>query len=212
MGSLPVDLASGLQETLKLERGVETGTYLGDGARRMAGIFARVVTIELSDELFERAAESLRDEPAIEVLHGDSRDLLGGLVDPAVGTLFFLDGHWSAGITARGGIECPVLDELRALAGGSADDCFVIDDARFFTASPAPPLDPSQWPTLMEVLDALRAGWPRHHLTLLDDQVIAVPQAAKARVDRYGQELAEKQTRLQTERRGALRRMIDRLR
>ena len=122
MGSVPVSLAAELQRSLGLGRAVETGTYLGDGARRLADIFPKVVTIELSDELYEKARSSLRDQPTIKALHGDSRLLLAGLVDPEVATLFFLDGHWSGGYTAGQESECPVLQELAALRGGNPND------------------------------------------------------------------------------------------
>jgi hypothetical protein len=179
-----------LRRSLGLDRAVETGTYRGNGAQRLANIFPKVVTIELSDELYERARTSLRDRPTIEVLHGDSRVLLPSLVEPEVATLFFLDGHWSGGSTAGQEFECPVLDELVALRGGNPNDCLFIDDARLFAAAPAPPHDPSHWPTLVEVFDAVHAVWPRHHLTLLADQVIAVPPDARPLVDGFGQELA----------------------
>jgi hypothetical protein len=203
-----VSLAAELQRSLGLSRAVETGTYLGDGARRLAEIFAKVVTIELSDELYEKARSSLGDQPAIEPLHGDSRELLAGLVDPAVATLFFLDGHWSGGFTAGEESECPVLDELAVLRGGNAHDCLFIDDARLFTAAPPPPHDPSHWPTLSEVFDAVRAVWPEHHVTMLADQVIAVPAAARPLVDRFGQGLV----RTEAQPGGPVARLLARLR
>jgi hypothetical protein len=65
----------------------------------------------------------------------------------------------------------------------------LIDDARFFAAPPPPPHDPDAWPTLLEVLDAIRAARPDHHVTILDDQILAVPRAGKAVVDAHGQSL-----------------------
>jgi hypothetical protein len=183
---------------------VETGTYYGEGARRLARIFPSVVTIELSDELFTEARIALANHPQIEPLHGDSRDLLRGLVDDKQPTLYFLDGHWSGGPTAGAGAECPVLDEIAALRGGHANDCVLIDDARLFTAPPPPPHDPAQWPTLLEVLDALRAGWQKHHITLLADLVIAVPAAARAVVDRFGQALHAEEPHTSRRRRSGL--------
>jgi hypothetical protein len=208
VGSVPVSLAVELQRALGLRRAVETGTYLGDGARRLADIFPRVVTIELSDELYEKARSSLRDQPSIEALHGDSRVLLPGLVDPEVATLFFLDGHWSGGHTAGQASECPVLEELAMLRGGNPNDCLLIDDARLFTAAPPPPHDPTHWPTLVDVFDAVRAAWPEHHVTLLADQVIGVPPAARPAVDRFGQDL----TRAEAERPRPIARFLERLR
>jgi hypothetical protein len=193
VGAVPLELAAELQRTLGLGRAVETGTYLGDGARRLARIFPKVVTVELSNELFERARASLGEEPSIEALHGDSRTLLANLVDPDTATLFFLDGHWSGGTTAGASAECPVLEELAALGGGNPNDCLVIDDARLFTAAPPPPHDPAHWPTLVQLLDTVRSGWQEHHVTLLADQVIAVPQAGRPALDCYGQKLDERQ-------------------
>lgn len=211
MGTAPVTLATDLRRSLDLARAVETGTYMGEGTRRLAEIFPSVVTIELSDELYAQAKSALADETRIEALHGDSRNLLPRLVDARLPTLFFLDGHWSGGPTAGENAECPVLDELAAIRGGNANDCIVIDDARLFAAAPPPPHDPAQWPTLIEVFDVLRAGWPEHHVTLLADQVIAVPSTARASVDRYGQ-AAEDELRLYRKQPGTFARLMDRLR
>jgi hypothetical protein len=193
MGQVPLDLAVELRNRLGLRRAVETGTYSGAGARRLTTIFESVVTIELSRELWERARRAQADVANLELRQGDSRMELPRLVDPAVPTLYFLDGHWSGGPTAGQSDECPVLDELQAVAAGNAEDCLLIDDARLFAAPPPPPHDPSQWPTLIEVFDALRATRPGHHITVLDDLVIAVPEHAKPVVDRFGQRVAEPQ-------------------
>src|SRR5437764_32289 len=76
------------------------------------------------------ATEALRDVANVELVQGDSREVLAGLRDPGLATLYFLDGHWSGGETAGREAECPVLPELAAIAGGHPDDCVVVDDAR----------------------------------------------------------------------------------
>lgn len=189
MGEVPSDLVAELQRTLGLGRAVETGTYTGAGARALAEAFPTVVTIELSEELARSAEEALRAQPRVRVVHGDSRIELPRLAAERVATLWFLDGHWSGGPTAGQAGECPVLEEIAALRAGHADDCVVVDDARLFAAAPPPPHDPGQWPTLMEVFDALRAVRGGHHVTLLDDQVLAVPASARRLLDAYGQRL-----------------------
>jgi hypothetical protein len=186
VGGLSRQLAVGLRDRLGLRRGIETGTLHGGGARLMAEVFPTAVSIELSEELHAGAAEALRGVDNVRLLHGDSRAVLPTLREPAVPTLYFLDGHWSGGETAGREAECPVLDELAAIAGGHPDDCVVIDDARMFAAAPPPPHDPDAWPTLTEVLDALRRADADRHVTLLHDQVIAVPRRAKDLVDRWG--------------------------
>ena len=186
MGSVPPQLATRLRDSLGLERAVETGTYHGNTARILGGLFGEVVTIELSAELAERAAERLEDVPNVSVRQGDSRERLRELVAPDRPTLYFLDGHWSGGPTAGEQAECPVLDEVEVIGAGHSDDCVVIDDARLFAAAPPPPHDPAQWPTLVEVLDALRGIRPSHHVTVLRDLVIAVPERTRTDVDRFG--------------------------
>ena len=118
-------------------------------------------------------------------MQGDSRERLRELVDRRIPTLYWLDGHWSGGPTAGVDDECPVLPEIEHIGKGHPDDCLLIDDARLFVASPPPPHDPAQWPSLVEVFDALRASRPDAHVTIVADTVIAVPARAKDVVDRY---------------------------
>jgi hypothetical protein len=186
VGSISSEFATELRDALSLRRAVETGTYGGGTARLLGALFEQVVTIELDVELQRSAAEALADAQNVESLLGDSRNVLPRVMDPTVPTLYFLDGHWSGGPTAGHADECPVLGELKVVAGGHADDCVIVDDARLFAAAPPPPHDPEQWPTLLEVMLALHEGKPEHHVTMLYDQVIAVPRAVKPVVDAYG--------------------------
>jgi hypothetical protein len=165
---------------------VETGTFRGDTARTLAQVFPEVMTVELSPQLHAVSSTRLSDLAHVRVIHGNSAEVLRLLATNRVPTFYFLDGHFSGGVTAGEEHECPVLGELRAIGGGNPGNCVVIDDARLFGAAPPPPHDPSHWPTLMEVLDVLRVNWPDHHITVTADQVIAVPARARTVVDRYG--------------------------
>ena len=186
MGTVNLQLASDLRHLLGLRRAVETGTFRGHTARRLATVFPDVVTIELSEELHRAAAPALRDVPGVRALQGHSAERLGELGDPALPTLYYLDGHWSGGVTEGVGDECPVLAELAAMGAGAPDDCIIVDDARLFTSAPPPPHRPEQWPALMEVIDAIRERHPSHLVTLLNDQVVAVPPRARPAIDAYG--------------------------
>jgi hypothetical protein len=64
----------------------------------------------------------------------------------------------------------------------------LIDDARLFCAPPPAPLSSEQWPTLPEVLDAIRAIDPTYDIVLIDDAIIATPPRAKSLVTAYCQE------------------------
>lgn len=174
MGTVPIGLARDLKRRLRLRQGVETGTYTGRGARLLSDVFASVTTIERSEDLAREAAAALLHEP-IRVVQGDSREVLRPSREP---TFYFLDGHWSGGRTAGEGDECPVLGELDAIAGGSADDCIVIDDARLFVQPPPPPHDPTQWPRLDDVERRLAHHWPGHVVVVAHDQIVAAPERA----------------------------------
>jgi hypothetical protein len=187
--TVDLTLARRLQTELRLERAVETGTYLGGTTRALAGLFPSVVTIERSEELHREATLRLQDLANVQALQGHSVDRLPEVVDVDAPTLYFLDGHWSDGVTAGADDECPVLRELRAIGAGHPGDCLVIDDARLFMAAPPPPHDPTAWPTLLEVLDAVRTDRPNHHVTILEDQILAVPQEGRGIVDAHGQSL-----------------------
>jgi hypothetical protein len=43
-----------------------------------------------------------------------------------------------------------------------------------------------QWPTLVQVLDALREGRPAAHVAVVHDLIIGVPAKAKDLVDLFG--------------------------
>jgi hypothetical protein len=187
MGVLPHQLARDLRDRLGLVRAIETGTYKGASARVLASIFPDVVTIELDAALHARAVERLAGIPAITAVQGNSGDRLAPLVDRSRPTLYWLDGHWSGGVTAGEEDECPVLDELRALAEGHPDDCILIDDARLFVESPPPPHKPEQWPSLDEIVAAIHAARPEHRVEVLHDIVVAVPPSAGDLVERFGQ-------------------------
>lgn len=111
---------------------VETGTFEGEMARRCAPAFDRVVTIELDPGYAARARRRLGRFANVEVVEGDSArrlpGVLEGIREPA---LFWLDGHWSGGDTARGEKETPLLEELAAIAAhGVAGHVILVDDAR----------------------------------------------------------------------------------
>ena len=57
-------------------------------------------------------------------------EIIKNMIDP---TIFWLDGHYSCGITAKGDVDVPLLEELIAinvLFKGSA--ILIIDDYRLF--------------------------------------------------------------------------------
>jgi len=140
----PVKRALLLREALRIkaEIFVETGTFTGDTVWFMRDRFQKVYSIEIQPQLAEIAISLFRNNPRVEIVKGDSASALADLVKRIEGTtLFWLDGHYSAGVTGRGTKDCPIFEELQAIAH-HPPACFsiVIDDRRCFGTDPAYPL------------------------------------------------------------------------
>jgi hypothetical protein len=110
---------------------VETGSYLGDTVAALRRDFSHVYSIELSPELAQRAKRRFQNARNVTIVEGDSGtalpDIVSSLHTPA---LFWLDGHFSGGVTARGSLDTPVIAELEtALKHPTQGDVILIDDA-----------------------------------------------------------------------------------
>jgi len=113
---------------------VETGTYLGDTTQDMLPFFTSLHTIELSEKFYQLALTRFASEKSVQCHQGDSTDILP-LLCPLLdsNTVFWLDGHFSAGPTAQGAKDCPLVEELQAISQHlSSDALIIIDDARLF--------------------------------------------------------------------------------
>jgi hypothetical protein len=120
---------------------VETGTFLGDMVEAMKRHFDKIYSIELSEELFGKAKHRFASESHITLIHGDSgkalEEVMKELTQP---TLFWLDGHYSAGITAKGEMDTPICEELKHILNARPlGHVIIIDDARAFGNDPAYP-------------------------------------------------------------------------
>jgi len=114
---------------------VETGTHLGDTLAQVArDRQIQCTSIELADSYYLEAVRRFSTYPNVRLLHGDSGILLPQLVaelkQPA---LFWLDGHYSGGTTAKGQLETPISVELRAILNAPiSGHIILIDDVRCF--------------------------------------------------------------------------------
>jgi hypothetical protein len=146
---------------------VETGTLRGDMVEATRNAFQRIWSIELDSDLHAAAATRFRDYPQVSIVHGDSATALPEIVTgESRPILFWLDGHWSGGDTARGDLDTPVLAELTAiLARRNGDDVILIDDARLFGTG--------DYPTISAVRAMIRATWPDWNVEVRDDIIRA---------------------------------------
>jgi hypothetical protein len=115
---------------------VETGTFLGETTALLAKDSKLVFTIEPERSLFEKAKLRFTGQPNIRVIHGLSENILPTLLPTLGGSInFWLDGHYSGGLTHQGPTDCPVREELSSIEKNLSlyDEVTVlIDDVRCF--------------------------------------------------------------------------------
>lgn len=180
--SINLELARLLRDHLDLDVFVETGTFEGVAIQRVRPLFDEIHSIELSEAYFEQASARFAGDDAIRLYHGDSAttlmELAPALANRAV--LYWLDAHWCVAEDAAGErSQCALLRELAALRRLNATSALLIDDARLFLAPPPHPHDASEWPSLQDVLDALRQLSDEHELMVLNDVIICYPRAIR---------------------------------
>ena len=136
---------------------VETGTYLGGTAKRLAKMASKLYTIEPEPGLYAAAKKLLDSRANVEPIHGRSEDVFPTLLPKLTGDVcFWLDGHYSAGITYKGPQDCPVVEELAAISRNLAAMSKVVvmvDDIRCF--DPRIPAF-SQYPSVDVLVDWAR--------------------------------------------------------
>lgn len=113
---------------------VETGTYLGTMVSENKNSFDKIYTVELDTRLYRRAKKKFSRFKHIEVRKGDSAKALNSILKKIKHpTLFWLDAHYSGGITAKGEQDTPILFELNQILKSNLKNYVIlIDDADKF--------------------------------------------------------------------------------
>jgi hypothetical protein len=129
---------------------VETGTYMGDTTNALSQVAKMVYSIEPEPTLFSKAEQRFSNTSNVKIINGLSEDVLPRLLPTLNGDVcFWLDGHYSAGITFKGPQETPIVEELSAIEKNLArmsKFVVMIDDVRCFDPrkpefSAYPPVD-----------------------------------------------------------------------
>ena len=95
---------------------VETGTYMGETTAVLAGSARHVYSIEPSPELAAQARNRFAAAQNVTILEGTSETEMTPLLESLSGDVsFWLDGHYSAGVTFRGPSDTPIVAELSAI-------------------------------------------------------------------------------------------------
>jgi hypothetical protein len=151
---------------------VETGTYIGKSTYNIQQLFKKVYTCEASEDLYNAAKQLffLTKSHNIKIYLGDSRLFLKSLSKKICNnSIFFLDAHYSMGITSRKYGTCPLLDELKIIFDKSSEGIIVVDDLRTMNGK-------NGYPNLFDILSCI----PNSALIeILYDQLIIYLKVSK---------------------------------
>jgi hypothetical protein len=150
---------------------IETGTCFGNMVHTIKDEVERVYSIEVDDTLFNIARLRFSFSPNVTILNGDSGETLHRLL-PTVRErcLFWLDAHYSGGITGKGLTDTPIIQELKAIdAHVVKNHIILIDDVRCFGNG--------DYPSLETVCKAIRGIDDNYRIEIKDDILRAVTSA-----------------------------------
>ena len=170
----PTEMAVNLANLAGAETFIETGTYMGGTSKWASGLFKTVHTIELSEALYNQVHAELLSRGNIMPHFGDSRTVLPKILENINGNIiFWLDGHYSAGVTAGKDDPCPLLKELEIILKRNNDDIIIIDDARCLGKD-------TGWPTLFELYKKIEIySREKRYAVICDDNLYIVPDNDK---------------------------------
>ncbi len=151
---------------------IETGTYLGSMIAASKNIFSKIYTIELDKTLYKRAKSKFLSLKHISVLLGDSSAVLP-IVLKKIQTpaLFWLDAHYSDGITAKGTLTTPITQEVKSILNHkNKKHIILIDDASLFVGK-------NNYPKIEELKKSIFRKYPQAVFKVEDNiiQIILSP-------------------------------------
>lgn len=151
---------------------IETGTHLGDTLAYIAHHEdVKSTSIELDDSYYQLAMQRFASYANVSLFKGDSGTVLPELVrNLSAPALFWLDGHYSGGDTARGAFDTPVSAELQAILDSPIKShVILIDDARCFDNS-------NSYPHLDAMLNMVRVNG-FYHIEVSADIIRLTPKS-----------------------------------
>lgn len=156
---------------------IETGTFHGATTQVALPSFDEIHTIELGKDLYLQAKNKFKNTN-VNLYLGDSSSVFPELLPKIKGkVLFWLDGHYSEGNTAKGICNTPVMQELEVIANSSLESpVILIDDIRCFGSLPVIP-SLEGYPSVKDLKDAVKRIHPDYEFKILGDIAIAyLPQ------------------------------------
>src|SRR6267154_2221478 len=113
-GALSRSFVKSISKHFALHSFIETGTFLGNTIASLQTDFDKLISIELSEELYDKARLRFSALSNVELIRGDSAGHLAQALNQCNGsnTLVWLDAHYSGGVTAKGSKNTPILQEI----------------------------------------------------------------------------------------------------
>lgn len=149
---------------------VETGTYLGQTVDDLKNCFAKIYSIELDKTLFIEARKIFIKNKNVKIIQGDSGAILNKLIKSIkTPSLFWLDAHYSGGITARGLKNTPIIKEIAAVSKSKIKNHIIlIDDAREFNGT-------GDYPTIKQIRVFVAKKFKNYKIEIKDDIIRIYP-------------------------------------
>jgi hypothetical protein len=159
-----------LADLFNLSVMVETGTFHGQMIDATIHRFKQIHSIEIFEPLAMRAIHRFKGNPKVQILYGDSSDLLPSLLSKIPEPiLFWLDGHFSGEGTGIGRAASPIVAEIEHILRlrQQFEDVIIIDDARCFAGT-------NGYPELNSFMADLKKQFGRH-VRIADDAIFILP-------------------------------------
>lgn len=147
---------------------VETGTYYGDTVAAIKDMYSKVISIEVDAALHKMACKRFADDRNVHIELGDcAKKLPEALATLGEAAVFWLDGHYSGGVTGKGEIEDPILISLNQIAAHPVRGHVIfVDDARTFDGREGRP-------DISEVFNCIKKIDNRYIIRVQSDIIVA---------------------------------------
>ena len=170
--ALKADLIDSYVKKYNLNIFIETGTYLGDTLFRQKDNFKKIFSIELSEYYFNLAKDRFQSFDNINLILGNSKDKLKDILIKNNEPIFFwLDGHYSTGLTAKAeDKETPIMEELSTIFDTNQKQhkhVILIDDARLFNGT-------HDYPKYKDLKKFILKKDPRYFVFIKNDIIVCV--------------------------------------
>jgi hypothetical protein len=153
----------------------------------MLTVFDRIISIELSKELHQKAVERFKAATEVKILQGDSAVKLGEALDDAgdESAVVWLDAHYSGEGTSRSQENTPIVGEIEVInQRGNGRELVLIDDIRMFRRLPNGFLTHEaitgypDLPVVVEMLARCKQGYDSY---VVADMLVALPATLRSR-------------------------------